>query len=181
MKKKILILLFVLALLFVLVGCKKEPDNGKYIQSENDIRTKYEEHFDALPTSLNSLDYLDKKGNIVKESFPVDNYGNEYEYGYYIGNSLSHDYYATYYLAGEYNKFSGVCILPYDLRTTDSGSCFEIYGDSKLLFKSDKTKAGCKPQYFEIDINGVEYLTIFYPEGNGISELATICDGIFEK
>ena len=37
-----------------------------------------------------------------------------------------------------------------------------------------------KPQFFEVDVTGVDELTILYPTSKGPNEIATLYDGLLE-
>ena len=52
-----------------------------------------------------------------------------------------------------------------------------VYCDGKLVFTSNVMKDGSMSQYFEIDITGVDLLTIQYAATNGSNDMAVIFNG----
>ncbi len=138
---------------------------------------KYEAY---IPVYINEMDYMLKNGGLKKEKEPKDNYGNIYKHGLYMDDWHLDDFSVTYYLGQNYTTFSGTCILPYRYRNTDSSKYLEIYGDSKLLFRSNAMTAMSQPQPFVLDVSNVTNLTIkFYM--NDFLSLVYLCDGLLEK
>lgn len=133
-----------------------------------------------IPVYINELDYIDRYGELIKKSQPKDNYGNIYKYGLRVGGWGNDTYYVTYYLGQNYSTFSGTCILPYSYRNTSESKCFEIYGDSKLLFKSNSMTSMSMPQDFNINVEDVTNLTIKFSMPDSLS-VVLLCDGLLEK
>ncbi len=109
-----------------------------------------------------------------------DNQGNTYRYGLHLDGSTVDPFYVTYELNGLYSTFSGTVILPDSMIGTDVEKVIEIYCDGILVFGSNIMQDGCDPQYFEIDVTGVNYLTIQYPAIDGSNEGAVLCDGLLQ-
>ena len=118
-----------------------------------------------------------------------DNCGNKYTYGIHVDGPSSQQYFIVYMLDGDYTTFSGYCACPDSLNAISSyvydtsakySKYFEIYGDGEFLFSSDSMRYDRSPQYFEIDVTGVEELTILYPATKGPNEIATLYDGLLE-
>jgi hypothetical protein len=111
-----------------------------------------------------------------------DGYGNTFTYGIHMDGDQLGPYYITYDLGGKYTTFSGWCILPdYKAGKSDASvysKYFEIYCDGKLVFTSNVMRNGSISQYFEIDVTGVEILTIQYAATQGSNDLALLCDGL---
>lgn len=138
-----------------------------------------EEYQSYKPVYLGELDYFTKSGDILygSPSDPTnrtDNFGNVYK-NYYCNTGS-----ATYYIAGKYNVFSGVCAVRYNRRNETNSAYFEVYGDDVLLFTSNTMTRGSEIQPFTVDITGVTHLKISY-HTNGISFMATIFDGTLSK
>ena len=118
-----------------------------------------------------------------------DNKGNTYTYGIHVDGSTSKQYTITYALNGKYTRFSGYCACPEKAAvisayvynsSTKYSKYFEVYGDGKLLFTSNSMRYDRKPQFFEVDVTGVDELTILYPTSKGPNEIATLYDGLLE-
>lgn len=111
-----------------------------------------------------------------------DGYGNVFTYGIHMDGDQLGPYYITYDLSGKYTKFSGWCVLPdYKAGKSDANvysKYFEIYCDGKLVFTSNIMRNGSMSQYFEIDVTGVDVLTIQYAATQGSNDLAVLCDGL---
>ena len=69
----------------------------------------------------------------------------------------------SYALSGNYNKLSGTLFVDQDDKNDEGTMFFEIYGDGALLYSSPKFARGFLPQDFEVDITGIQNLTLkFY-------------------
>lgn len=90
----------------------------------------------------------------------IDNQGQTYDNG--IGGSDGHGMtFQEYTLNGEFTEIIGRVVLNYKLREKESLYMkLFIYGDGKLLFRSQPVSAGCEPQDFSVDISGVEVLRL---------------------
>jgi uncharacterized repeat protein (TIGR02543 family) len=94
----------------------------------------------------------------------TDVHGNEYWYG-----SLGLQGYSSkvnisttpasvvYDIAGNYNTLSGIWTYA---EMEDGEYWFEVYGDEKLLFTSDKITVGSAVKPFSIDVSGVQLLKL---------------------
>lgn len=93
-----------------------------------------------------------------------DNQGNSYHEG--LGVSYGGE--VTYYLGGEFNRFTGTAILENSYKSsTRSGRVVAIYKDGDKGFKSQPMVAGYMPEEIDIDLSGAEYLSINFFEEEG--------------
>lgn len=129
----------------------------------------------------NNMDWQDlyTPGHI--EGPVADAYGNTYTYGIHVDGDKIEPYYISYKIGEKYTTFSGWYGIPAFRAGTDeakkSSKYFEVYCDGKLVFTSNVMKDGSMPQYFEIDITGVDLLTIQYAATNGSNDMAAIFNG----
>lgn len=75
---------------------------------------------------------------------------------------LSGEIKRTYQLNGEYSKFTGSQILFFDARQTSRKSEFLVYADGKLIYTGRVMTGGETTEDFDIDVTGVNELTIQY-------------------
>ena len=112
---------------------------------------------------------------------PVYDYlGNSYTYGLHIDGDEYSAYFVSYDIGGIYSTFTGAYCMSPDMDGDSRASkekYFEIYGDGVLLFRSVEISQGSAAKTFNIDVSGVEILTIRYPKTSGPSRIATIFDG----
>ena len=110
-----------------------------------------------------------------------DNVGNVYTYGLHLDGENSSDYYVSYELQGAYTRFSGTCAFPgiviSETFARKHSKYFVVYGDNELLYVSPTMSYDAAPEPFEIDVTGVDILTILYPSTLGPNEVATLFDG----
>ena len=150
------------------------------IGEDSRLVSELEKYKAYIPVYINEMDYIDKYGSIKNENEPKDNYGNIYKYGLRVGGYGNDTYYVTYHLGQNYTTFSGTSILPYKYRNTTANKHFEIYGDSKLIFKSNSMTSMSNPQNFVLDVSNVTNLTIKFPMNDSLS-VVLLCDGLLEK
>jgi hypothetical protein len=68
-----------------------------------------------------------------------------------------------YLLNGKYTKINGTIFLTYDSRSSNDDNDvinINMWGDGKLIYKSDDVKGGVLPFAFDVDITGVKILKI---------------------
>ena len=144
-------------------------------RSKTSIYSRYHTKKDT-PSCWSDLSTPGQTIDVVK-----DNMGNIYRYGFHIDGEHISDYYISYSLQGAYSLFSGTCAFPgiviSDTYARQGSKCFYVYGDGELLYTSPTMRINSEPQTFEIDVSGVDILTIQYPATPGINEAATIFDG----
>lgn len=113
----------------------------------------------------------------MEASWATDNYGNSYNYLLSCNNGYGDYNEVEYYLEEKYTELTGTFYIT--KASVESAGNFQsdlpeirIYGDDELLY----TKKGCtskdKPEEFQIDLTGVEFLKVvfdgaFYNEGFG--------------
>lgn len=89
----------------------------------------------------------------------TDNMGNSYKYEVYCGaEGYSNE--ITYALDGKYTILSGTLGLRKADNDKKNGIWIEFYGDGKLIGESVHFVSGTRPYTFEIDVTGVNDLTI---------------------
>lgn len=116
---------------------------------------------------LNDLDYFNMQAKLKmsKSTVVKDNLGNSYNISMKAqqGNKTQ---WIEYIIDGQYSKFKGRLIVPYELRTTTYTGYIQVFGDDKLLYTSPTMTGGVEPVDFEVDITGVLKLKL---EFNGAS------------
>lgn len=105
-----------------------------------------------------------QQGNPWKPITPEgvkDHTGTLYTEGYTFSPSIYTGTWARYYLGGEYTTLRGTITL---LEGSDGPAWIYINdaGESKKLFESEAVTATKMPVSFEVDITGVEFLSIGY-------------------
>lgn len=146
------------------------------VLEDDEILLKEKEKYENLaPISLGSLDtfYSDydgtngsKRMNQTLEDKLGNTYQNciEYVYGYKESRDI-------YTVNGEYSKFTGTIFVPKDRSSVNDDYeyrdpfHFSIYGDDVLLYESPKMTSKQTPVDFEVDITGVEQLSINWQGG----------------
>lgn len=112
---------------------------------------------------------------------PVYDYlGNRYTYGLHVDGDEYAAYYISYEINGMYTTFTGSCCMSPEMNGDNRAGMekyFEVYGDGVRLFTSASMRQGASAYSFEVDITGVQVLTIQYPKTSGPSRIATIFDG----
>lgn len=147
------------------------------ILKEDDILLEQIEKYENLaPVSLLDLNafYSDYDGGLDGRKKQIqsmkDKLGNTYEnvLEYTYGDKEARD---IYVINKEYKKFKGTLFVPEDRNANqDDWSYqdpfyFSVYGDDVLLYKSPKMTSKQYPVDFEIDISGVEQLSINWHGG----------------
>ncbi len=89
----------------------------------------------------------------------TDNMGNSYKYEVYCG-AEGYSSEITYALDGKYTILSGTLGLRKADNDKKNGIWIEFYGDGKLIGESVHFVSGTRPYTFEIDVTGVNDLTI---------------------
>lgn len=135
------------------------------------LKSHYE---DMAPVSLTSLTpFLSDCGESRYGLTLTDKLGNtyhdciEYVYGY------PSDRGDTYVLNYAYSSFSGTIFVPKDRSSTydswlydsEGDFCIRIYGDGKLLYTSPVMLSTQYPVDFEINVSGIDQLTILWVGG----------------
>lgn len=123
-----------------------------------DLKTFYSDYDGGLDGSKKQIKSIeDKLGNT---------YENVLEYTY--GDEEARD---IYVINREYKTFKGTLFVPQDRKATyDDWSYmdqfyFSVYGDDDLLYRSPQMTSKQYPVDFEIDISGVEQLSINWEGG----------------
>lgn len=125
---------------------------------------------DALPTptpspavepvkvNLTQLNYLTRADSSVSvTSSGKDNLGNHYSslFDFDCAGDIS------YYLNGQYSKFTGTVALSERRKDTSGVASLQIYGDDMLIYESPEIGAGFIPTDFEVDVSGVKVLRLY--------------------
>ncbi len=110
-------------------------------------------------SALAPLDSSDRGGFIYYDS-GRDNLGNYYDNAY--GGSIADtDNWVEFSLNGDYVRFSGTVYMNYQFRSETARRVkLTVYGDGKLLYTSPIITTGLPPQYFELDVSGVQTLRL---------------------
>ncbi len=132
------------------------------------LMAELEDLADRQPVKLSSMIISEGEWYELSEDLEEDTTGN-----YYSGDNLfllddgysSSIGYMEIYLGGEYSAISGVLACHNDAGNGESG-VVSFSGDGKLLKVSSTVSRKSTPQEFEIDVTGVDWLTIEWGEGS---------------
>lgn len=151
--------------------------NDKYgklwIRSEKEMFRTY--HADAKDLDV-WKDYS-RPGNTVGAVYDI--WGNRYQYGLHIDGYDSKDYYVSYYLGGNYTRFTAWCAFPMDplsKNSVRSDKYVEIWADGEFLYATPVMGHKSPREYIDLNITGVRVLTIRYPATVNNNEAATLYD-----
>lgn len=149
--------------------------SGKiWMRSENAVG--YTTHSDAKDLSVWSQENI--PGHTVGKVYDV--HGNGYTYGLHLDGSETRTYYISYDLDGAYTRFTGWCAFPDNPLSQNawySEKYFEIYADGKLIYTTGLMDCDTAPEWIDVDVTGVDILTIQYPATKNNNEAATLYDG----
>lgn len=143
------------------VKTQEQYNEDKLVGQLEEIRQEQEQKQEVArntPVYIKDLDYLSKSAMDFWKDDYRDNLGNQYSYG-----GLYSTYYSgeiTYYLNGKYNKLQGTFVLSSRDKNTSKSQEVYIYGDEKLLYTSPIITKNFLPEKFEINVSGVQKLTI---------------------
>lgn len=132
------------------------------IIEDDELEKKVAYYHNLAPVSLSSLEVFSygnsDEYNCEFDKYKEDRYHNEYTHSF----SIETDDKVTFYLDKKYGTFKGIIACPegYMPKSNLSDVVITIYGDDKRLFTSDPSGPETKPQSFNIDISGVEKLSI---------------------
>lgn len=125
-------------------------------------------------TDMEWFNASDSDGGFIIYDSVKDNFGTLYANGL-GGNYSGDDHFQEYLVNGSYAELRGRVVLNYDYRTQTSDDVFLwVYGDGDLLFQSHAITAGCEPQDFIVDINGVSKLKVVI-RGRNMLRLVDCC------
>lgn len=150
------------------------PDNGDY-------KVKLEKYKQYIPLNLCkeknvlSLTKIDKYTvDVLFEETLTSNTGEKYENGIRCMPNSSDTKFAEakYNLAGNYDNVSGKIFLEENSKSKNVTGYFEVYGDGKLIFTSEKTGKDILPKDFSFNVTGIQILKIVFcgscePYGDG--------------
>lgn len=101
------------------------------------------------------------------DTWVYDTYGNVYyETRCYDASAKGR---TMYTLNGEYSRFTGTVAI-YEKAASDVSINFAVFGDGELLYKQTAITRETKPIHFDIDVTGIELLTIKTNNWGGTSE-----------
>lgn len=145
----------------------------KVIGEDTELQEKIDHYNDLKPVRLDELKKMSGSGLDYGEGIS-DYYGNDYEYIVERGVSWSsrvNEGTLEYYIGAEYTRMTGYFFLE---GIAEYPQGLEVYGDDNLLYSSEISEKD-QPQYFEIDLNGVEWLKIYMEGfGNQCGELGNV-------
>lgn len=88
---------------------------------------------------------------------------------FYFNSDYKAHFDINYNLGKKYDCVSGIAFLPEAYKNHQQNACFEIYGDGKLLFKSENFSKNKIPNEFKVNITDVDVVTIKFI-GNRIGD-----------
>ncbi len=154
------------------------------VRNNDKINTAYETYKVYAPVYLHELTCLSSEGSVNATDntyYTKDNTGKEHKSAFWVDGWGKNDYWAEYYLDGNYTKFTGICGVNSRNINESHSIHFEVYGDDNLIYTSPSMTKGALPENFIIDVTGVKKLKIFYPGNDGSNDAATIFDGSIVK
>ena len=132
------------------------------IIEDEDLEKKADYYHKLEPVNLSSLEvfsYGDSgEYNYVFDEHKEDRYHNSYSHSF----SINTDDEITFYLDKKYKSFTGTIACPdgYMPKSNLSDVIITIYGDGKMLYKSEPSGPETKPQTYNISVAGIEKLSI---------------------
>ena len=129
---------------------------------------KDKEYESDIPMRLLDLPELENNFIDYNDRVLSDKFGNVYEDCtiYLFGAKDSR---ASYALQGKYSHLTGTIFVPeergYESSCWDEAYYVKIYGDDELLYTSPQMRYDVSPADFDIDVSGVQLLTITYYGG----------------
>ena len=126
----------------------------KYLKDTTDVQNRYDFYQGYIPVPLSSLTNY---GHNVTFRDHTDTFSNTY-HDSVVGGSSTGTTTLEYILDGKYTNLSG--IIASTGRYNNSTNYVEIYADGVCVYVSDYVKTTTKPFEFNVDITGVETLTI---------------------
>lgn len=147
-----------------------------YFGSKTDLNLQMQRIESFIPVKLEEMEPIKTQETSsctlsLWSTSDVDNMGNSdmtglkaYNYASRHNNTIA----AQYALDGQYDRLTGTFVLhedsknlSYDDETGEgSGSVLVIYGDTEIIYMSDVMTGGVRPIDVDIDISGVETLSI---------------------
>ena len=148
-------------------------DAEKVLPGDAEINAKIKEYSECQPIRLYDMDYFcsgslasdwsESPSNTDSCFYRVgnitDNLGNEYFDGIKTSSTPSGSW-ETYIIDGKYSRLSGSIIIDEDHKSTKRVGYVKILGDGMVLYTSPKIEKGMKPVSFDVDLTGVDELTI---------------------
>lgn len=156
----------------------------KKVGDTDELTKAYDEYKVYIPIYIHQLSYLSSEGSVSTSDYfngNRDNTDKEYDSYFCVDGSGQKEFWAEYYINGNYTKFSGVCAVSKRNANDSDTKYFEIYGDDKLLYTSPTMTKGVLPEEFSVDVTGVKVLKILYPGSAGNNSIAAIFNGAFVK
>lgn len=144
-----------------------------WIRSERAMFSSY--HADARDLTV-WKDY-NKPGNTVGGVYDI--WGNRYKYGIHVDGYDSAEYTVSYYLGGNYTRFTAWCAFPMDplsKNSVRSDKYVEIWADGEFLYATPVMNHKSPREYIDLNVTGVTVLTIRYRATVDNNETATLYD-----
>ena len=140
------------------------------LEPSDELKESVSYYNSFYPVELLNLDYYTRSGLEPAEwtSTDKDNLGNTYTYGWKFSWWTKEESEQSYLLSGNYDRLTGTFVCHYDSRNVRSQSEnidmfhseLDIYGDGRLLYSSPNMGYRVNPVSFDIDIRGIQELTI---------------------
>ena len=140
------------------------------LEPSDELKESISYYNSFYPVELLNLDYYTRSGLEPAEwtSTDKDNLGNTYTYGWKFSWWTKEESEQSYLLSGNYDRLTGTFVCHYDSRNVRSQSEnidmfhseLDIYGDGRLLYSSPNMGYRVNPVSFDIDIRGIQELTI---------------------
>lgn len=140
------------------------PDDDK-------VNKKVEYFKTYLPLNLyysdNAISYSDDDmwgytGGVKWNKKITSNNGKAMEHclDFYYQSEYKGQFNITYNLGGKYDNVTGLAFLPNEYKNHRQNGYFEIYGDGKLLFTSNKITKKVLPNEISVKVTGIDVLII---------------------
>ena len=150
-------------------GLQYYPENQELKNAKN-LYSKY--------APLNLYDMKPFRGELEKYQTDTDTYGNSHTKSFRTARYT--ESIAYYDLKGEYNKFTAT-IYGRDDSTEPAVSVLRIVGDGAVLYENSSVSETCRPFKIDIDLTGVQELSIYMEQYSIWSDGIGMTDVILQK
>lgn len=157
----------------------------KILDSNSTLNELLEKVRGSVPVELSSLKISESSDYEAGEELTVmeDSIGNVYSPGnlYKLSPDYNDPAYATYYVKGEYTRIKGTIAVADDSEQAKMGKVSILDENGKLLYTSGDMSRTTAPKSIDVDISGVEWITITCENSDGYRFRAFIADWVLFK
>lgn len=139
----------------------------------------------SVPIELSSLKISESERYEPGAELSVaeDSIGNIYSPGnlFKMSPNYSSSAYATYYLKGEYSRIKGIIAVSDDSKLANIGKVSILDENGKILYTSGDMSKTTVPKTIDVDIRGIEWMTIICENSDGYQFRGFISDWVLYK